>query len=62
MCVKYIYYDIIHIFYKKIKKFFFFSILKKIFRKWTFINVQFRILQMRIEKKKFNFLKKSFRA
>ena len=52
MCVKYIYYDIIHIFYKKIKKFFFFSILKKIFRKWTFINVQFRILQMRIEKKK----------
>ena len=51
MCVKYIYYDIIHIFYKKIKNFFF-SILKKIFRKWTFINVQFRILQMRIEKKK----------
>ena len=61
MCVKYIYYDIIHIFYKKIKKFFF-SILKKIFRKWTFINVQFRILQMRIEKKKFNFLKNCFRA
>lgn len=25
MCVKYIYYDIIHIFYKKIKNFFFFN-------------------------------------